>query len=791
MEYELQLRAAVLKSLVAQNVQAAFDAACLPTVGDWFVDHLNAIGAEVSLTEQEGQLRIDLPVDLFMVSRPAVLAAPNGDPAGSQAAAGRCLLAMSLKVQGSILELAAVDLQRGNLTGLMGDLFDLAKGSFLGVLGTPVRMDVGPLRAGVPLAGATAGVVGMVDQVVFVRFAASAAVRGERLAPWQEWGMFADVELVVQQASAPLLGAGLAVTGVWRPMGTTPHVDLSAQVRIALPDPFAGYAEIYIDIGIDPLVIPASVPALPAKSRTMVAWSVANVELHSDLGGLAEGLAEKLLMQFVVDQLSQRYFDPAKFGGIKVDDHHFYVDTLLPALAFGNARFKFDSNYGRQDGMTLGGPVRMPSQLSRTVKVNPTPFAHLYGPPIFCRSQIQGRPAPALADAVASASVWMEAATQWCGVEVLSPVIPITAFITRSDDTLWLSLPAVVALQIHDPVLLLVRTSRGTRLVDLGVPPQPKLDAAGNVLNAIRDFVDDCWYLSLDAWRVLIAQIDVFGRDRVRVPGPDDGPVPSIPGGDPWDRMWFDTLVGTVQLISITGLIPGELIRFQSTWHDATLSANDRGQVNLPLLLPLRGISAQRSSGGELTRVNRQSLAGRTQSRSMSFTRQASLPAGALVGVESTGTSVAVTLQSNGFQTTHTVSTAGLVGINPVWDMPLLPGLPEPLAAPQPLHAQIGSPGPRACAAPIGLPGITALRAMPGFADAPLQMAETSDGFTLILDRSAPGPARVAGEMSGPMGELHIAGDWAVAAGPGGTSVFRISGRSDCCPRCAEDRLEQ
>src|SRR4029077_1828525 len=65
--------------------------------------------------------------------------------------------------------------------------------------------------------------------------------------------------------------------------------------------------------------------------------------------------------------------------------------------------------------------------------------------------------------------------------------------------------PSKGALGITDSVQVIVRTSRGVRLVDFGAPPAAKVDADGNVTNVQLRYIDDCLYIPVgpeDPWGI-------------------------------------------------------------------------------------------------------------------------------------------------------------------------------------------------------------------------------------------------------------------------------------------------
>jgi hypothetical protein len=104
-------------------------------------------------------------------------------------------------------------------------------------------------------------------------------------------------------------------------------------------------------------------------------------------------------------------------------------------------------------------------------------------------------------DAVSTyASVWLENLGAFCDVDIISPANWISPYIKRPSDNpeIRIAIPSLVAMGIDKPVLIIVRTARGVRLVDLGIPPPVILDADGNVTNALIDYIPNCLYINVE-----------------------------------------------------------------------------------------------------------------------------------------------------------------------------------------------------------------------------------------------------------------------------------------------------
>ena len=106
---------------------------------------------------------------------------------------------------------------------------------------------------------------------------------------------------------------------------------------------------------------------------------------------------------------------------------------------------------------------------------------------------------------------------------------------------------------------------------------------------------------------------------------------------------------------------------------------------------------------------------------------------------------------------------------------PLHPG-EETALNPQPLPPrETGTLSHNPPLARINVRGTKSVLAVPGFAEAPIVLATMADGSMLILDVSDDRVTRVAGTFVGPVGDLDVAGDWAVAASPNRLSIYRVT----------------
>lgn len=825
MSIELQIQASVLGVLAVRAVQARLRATCFAPIGAAYIDHADvaAEAAEVVAAGSAVQLRI--PIDVYVASRAAVMAAPNAAPAGAAAPAGTVQVTLELAVAGTAISLRCVDADLGAMGAPLGDAAAVAREAIIKAVGSPAGADLSAAltQLGMPAPGSAR--VELAGPVVAIRFEPAGGARSH-LHAGHEWGLFLDGPAVERLASSRVPGGlrdripSLAIAAHWRPAVTVPHVDIDYRGKAQVPDPFSG--DVDGTLGCDFSLTPTITKFL----RTLVRWS-----LHINLGDLVPGFIDNMVEERIADAM-----DPAKFGGTPAGKQAFYMDSPLPELAFGGARCVYATVMAAPEGMTLGGPVRLPLNPGKDIL---QPSVHPFGLPfrldicsILARTG-SGAPSKTVTlDQVSTGgSVWMEDCGAFCDVEVVAPGSWITTYMSRPqsgtvDETqeLDLTLPSAIAQGINEPVRLIVRTARGVRLIDLGTPPDVALDANGHVTNAQVSYIDNCLYIPAGGQ-------DDYGLNWGRGHGLNQDMRPP-----PLETPDWQTYLGKVggldvQMVSLHGLEPGELIQYRSRDHAVEVTADSNGRAVVPVLRPL---SAQQEPAS-LIRVNRRSIAGHFEVQAAVLAGQASVPgAGQHRLDEAAGGAAVLTTQVRDQVSMHEIgrlntvtllrretlnmpgagsvlsgqaagaSLADMAALNP---QPLPPGAgallsrrrlspgaavllnPQPLPPggevslnPQPLppgvevslNPQPLPPGDPGRALQVTLPGLVSLMRVPGFADSPVALARMADGSTLVVELGAQGAVRVAGTFRGPIGEMAGAGDWASAPAAGRVALFRV-----------------
>lgn len=768
MGLELQIGSSVLTELAVRSVQSQLFATCLPATPSGFVDHVDVGAAPVEVEPAGLAVRLRVPLDVFVVDRAAVLAAPNAVPVGALGPALSAVAVLELGMLGTVVSLRCIKLEP--------DLPGVDQAPLLDAVGAAATVDLAPALKRLGLPGPATSSVELVNGVVAIRLDPVGPATDHRF-PGQEWGLFLDggaVEhLALTKVPSDLTGtvSSLTITPHWRPDGTTPHVDLDYTGRAPAPDPFSGDVDgtLSCDFALSP-------PPLLGL-RTSVDWS-----LNIDLGDLVPAFVDDLVASVVAESM-----DSTTFGGNATGDHSFTLDTGLPDVSFGGARLHYDVIAAAPEGMTIGGTVRLPLEPSRaTLRTTVRPFG-LPTRTTFCRELARsgnGNPSKTvlLSEVSTTGRVWLDDHGRYCGVEVVRPGAWLESFLTApaTFPEIVITIASAVALGIHEPVRLIVRTARGVRLVDLGEPPRVAVDAEGHVTNAVVSHIPNCpvknvehgltWYLE---------HPDDPGSLNPPLEHPDWAAfVTSHPGVD-------------VQLVTLNDLEPGELVRFVSVDHTVEVSADPAGRAIVPVLLPLEA----RQPSSSLVRLNHGRIAGHVGVESALFVAAANLtaPLSARLSAPDDTAGPSVTTEHLGHLEVHAISELGApvllrrestrgrrgalrpladgeVELNPQPLPPVADG-GETELNPQPLPPV--DDGLRGWDR-IDLPGLVGLAAVPGFADAPVALAVLDDGSTLVLDRDDQGQVRVAGTFEGPVGTMAVRAGWAFTPVAGRVAVHRL-----------------
>jgi len=805
MSIELQIQSSKLGEIAARAVQERLRTTCFAPISPLYIDHADVGSTPVEVVSAGAAVRLRVPIEIFVVSRAAVLAAPNAVPNGATTPTATVIVVLEMAATGAVVSLQGVDVELDNS--------QVPKGPILDAIGSPMTVDLTNLLnqlTGAPAPSSSR--VERVGSVVTIRFD-PAGDGAEHLFPGHEWGLFIDgpsVEDIARRKISDRLKSffpALTTTEHWRPAGVVPHVDIDYAAKVPVPDPWS----VRIDgtLGCDFSLTPTITKFL----RTTVHWS-----LHIDAGPLVPRFYEKQ-----AEHLAAIAFDPKMFEGKPIDGHTFSLDSMLSEASFGGAKLEHASLMASAAGMTIGGPVRFvaPAPGKDTVQLSVGTF----GPPFVLRSCRElakvgsGDPPKtvSLSELETGCGVTLTGCGALCHVEnASSPVNDwVMKYVTKPSDgtpgesqNVSIGMPTGVGLSITDPLRLIIRTPRGVRLVDLGVPPPVQYDDNGNVTNAIVSWLDSCLYIPggpLDDHGVK------WGKDVVVQPPEDPA----------WTKYLGAQEVIDVQLVRLDGLDPGELLQFRSRDHAVDVTADRNGRATVPVLLPLANL--QEVEPASLVRVNRRSIAGHLTVRTATFVRRAQLEAGRQHSLASSvNGNVVLTTEFDDHIDVHEIGQLGapmLVNRESAGQQQPQGGLgqaeerhspaamgardltrheshdairprvelsnEEVILNPQPLPPEEVDnllPVER-----ITLPGITSLLAVPGFAESPIALAAMADGSKLVLDLGEEvalnpqplppdpdGTLRVAGTFTGPIGPLETSGDLAFAVDHDQLSIYRM-----------------
>jgi hypothetical protein len=777
MSIELQIQSSILREITTRAVQARLRTTCFPPIASFYIDHANVASTPVELVATaNGVIHLRVPIDIFIVSREDVLAAPNQVPVGATVPAGTVVLLLEMATTAAIVSLRSIDVDLGTFAPLLGTNTEAAKNAILQAVSSPVTSDftnaLQQLRAPAP----SSSRVDLIGDIVAIRFDPIGSAVGHLFAG-QEWGLFVDGTSVERLARSNVPNdlqsrlTSLIIDPDWRPVGTTPHVDIDYAGKAVVPNPFS------VDVNGTFSCDLSLTPTITKFLRTTVHWS-----LSINLGDLVPGFIDNIVEEAIRDAI-----DPTKFGGTPIGDSAFSLDRPLPDFSFGGATLTYVSILASTEGMTIGGLVRLQLNPSKdTLQSSIRPFGFPYRL-FFCRTLAQsGSGAPpktvTLGEVSTYGSVLLENYGIFCDAEIVSPGTWIEPYIAKPNSgtvgeaqEIKIAIPSAVALGITKPVRLILRTARGIRFVDLGIPPAAQLDANGNVINALIDYIDNCLTIP-------VGSSDDYG---INWGSGSTGLTPPLE--DPDWATYLNAQRGIdIQLVTLSGLEPGELIQFRSNNHAVDVAANRDGQAIVPVFLPL----ANQLELASLIRVNRRSIADHFTINTTAFVRQFGLDAGKQPRLNSTvDGKTFLTVEFDDHIDVHELGQLGapvLISSEFVQDIPfqgdlnlgsqLQPSGEEVELNPQPLppRAGVADSSNLLFARRVNLPGMISLVTVPGFEESPIALATMSDGATLVLDLEGDGTPRVAGTFTGPIGTLETSGRWGLSVDSERVSIYRV-----------------
>jgi hypothetical protein len=754
MSVELQIRETSLAALASRTVRQRLRSTCLPIFSGFSIDHLEVVPGGASVVSVQSSVEVHLQVDVSVVTDGALFAAANGVPTGVTNPTVTITLALRLQVTlsefetkagesatRSVLSLVPGKPNLGPLTGVLGTDADQVERQLQAVVGSS-SIDLTSQLALLGVTKLSTADVVLVGDVVAIRFGVAGTPRSQLFAD-QEWGLFADAPAVEHLARSKVEPSvlknlpGATITAHYESVGTVPRVDLEVGQSITIS---AFPVHVTADLPCDFSLLSGTTAVL----RATVDWSL---HVVADLvPGFIESIAEGIM---------EDAFDPTQFGGTPVGDHVFVMDFELPAIPLLGVLFRYDSVLGSPFGMTIGGAVVIPGLYEPPFTLT---VSALGGPTRvqLCSMRARtgsGAPStepPTVENTTSFGQVDVGGCGAFCGVELRTPVVSFQQYLSiPSVDSeavrVRVAIPYSVAGGMTQPLTFVIRTSRGVRFVDLGMPPKVQTNASGRILGARDYYIPDC----LTVVRLAHGRFGMGWGMHLNVFKPR-------PVEDPDWAVYLQRAGGIiVKLVRATGLDEGELLRFRSATHAIDVIADANGRAVVPVFLPL----AAAVEPALLARADGRTLEGHVAVDSAMFERHLAIPGTLHSGLGLTRSGGAlVTTRAAGRTVTHAVTLIGAFSRPATHEETELNPQPMPPAEPW-----------------DRIRGVERIVAVPGFASSGTVVAIMADGTKLLVDVTRNGSVRIAGTFVGPIGVVDVAGDWAVAATPMEVTIFRVS----------------
>lgn len=775
MPLDIQVRNQVLLDLVKGTVQQRLNTICVDSSAPIFFDHADVATVTMTFTDKH-TITFTVLVNVFTVDMLSLQKYVNRTPPGVLKPYDKQgTIKLALTVDGPLLTMTCTDAMppgppaAGQTTPdpQMQKMADQIKQSI-----DPMSVDLSSIFSGLTLV--PPGFSSFVDlpwaSSVLIRFDSITAPT-DHLQPGEDWCMFIEsgqVEYIVSnKLDGPTnflksLKINAADDASWAPHGTTPHVDGHIAANIQVPDPF--YAHLKMNLGVDFVLLRQFQTNAAAQLLMVVDWSVTldvADEIPQDL--------KDAINSAVTDAVSGAFDPTILVGATKTGPQEFVYRNVLPTLALGDAQFGYTSLVAVQDGMVLGGPVTgLPKPGTDIIALVVAPFPNTYTRYLNC-SGGNDRP-PTLDNVFTAAAASYTGAGQLCSVDLQSPlggVVTVTPYLAVSPPagpgtntgSVSFGLPGPIGQELSRqnlPLEVLVKSARGVRLINFGVPPTPNL-VNGHVTNLHFVIVGLCPAM-VDPWYM------TFGSFNPRW------------GVDPAAR-WLDDLASAAafqsSLVTVTGVQAGEVLVFEQPFENSRseFTAGTNGQAIVPMLAAVR--SGHESAS--LSTMSRRPM-GRVGMNTLLFHRVAvfNTPGAHSHEIRSQGHGAVVVSTFSRRIETRTIDARG--GVRAKSERRSTNG-PRPSAS-----TKRGRRHP-AGAWPVKIPGLVAVRSVPGFEQHPIAVAQLDDGTYRVLARDRHGAIRVHGRLSRWPHLPPVAGSWAISAASGDrVALFAVSNVSSDPP---------
>ena len=773
MAFEVQVQTQTLATLIENTMQEGFRTRCLPSADPLYIDHVDVESGKTTVSASSSGIDFTVTVDVFVVDSTAVLAAPNGTPDGLTKPIGTAGITLRLSISPTTVALSCTAVEPDDLIkAFLGDSASTIEQQIQQAIGTVGSLDIAAIVKQIGLPAPSASSLEIVGGSVLLRFDPSGAGQ-ERLQSGQDWCLFVDADTmvtVVKTKMDTMLAkvssqiTSHATSAAWTPSGTTPEMTVSVAGKAQVPDPFSGDVFVGMDVVIGLIHTFIVNDGIAADLTLDVSWT-----LSVDLGWFFDLLVPPWVTDLVVNAIASQ-MDPSTFGAIPLGPHEFEFLVPLPPLSFGAASFNYGSVVGLQDGMVLGGSVKLPpGPDTSTISFDVGAFPAMFQVTRDCSKGSSGA-VPTLANVTVTASASFLDAGAVCDIHFVSPPSPpisLTPYLTSpangavtESGTIAVTLPGTAALSLSKdpkPLQLWVQTARGVRLLDLGTPPVPQLDDQGNVTNYHVVVINDC-PVAVDPWYRVFHMYN---------------PKWSVDPPESWTEALeqverFETL-----LLNVGGVGVGSIVRFDmpimGLGAGSVFSADGAGRALVPAVLATRSSD----EAARLSTADRQALGDVGVSIAV-FERVAVLDTPGAISHELSeqgGAALVTSTFAGGL--TQTVRVDGL-------RIPQTLGAGRPAAAGPAIGGQSGPAGLSAVGVPggageAGIPGLVALHPVPGFESEGVQVAELDDNTYVAVVEEC-GALRATGTIPAwphmpPAGEA-----WAISVASGDrVAVFAVS----------------
>jgi hypothetical protein len=458
------------------------------------------------------------------------------------------------------------------------------------------------------------------------------------------------------------------------------------------------------------------------------------------------------------EAIGRQVLDPAGLGVTPVNDHSFIWTRTIPDPYFGGSIFSFASQTPIGSGSyLLGGTVSpFPSLDTSIARVQVKPFLGSYGIDAGCKDGTREI-------LPAQASTFLRNHGKICSTQLLSPDpsrVPLEDLGVYSPATGGVTMPPSIGETVHNqgtPVRVLFRTPRGVRIVNYGLPPDPRFDAEGNATNLHLEFGHDCFgdWKAINRWYLLLGEW-ALKRDLPRPP--TWGTV-----YNPHDIAMFETGITRVRVDQVgDALILERPLDGAGNMSRSYFTANANNDVLVPIFTI---IGPNTSSGARLSKLSRADV-GVVSSHSKTFSRLATLTHKDAVlhslSSDEVGAIVTTTLADGHIEVTRVTGDGKVEKFKQDQQHELSAG--NTIQAP-PAAEEMWKPN---------IAGVKSVHYIPGFEDKPVTVAELADGgYRLLTRASDTGAISVTGLMPDwpKLPPIAVAGQWAIS----GTSETYVS----------------